>query len=106
TLKGDSAACGFEELSSLAHQLEDVLTPELAASTKGKLVEAVLTCADIFAALLTCYREGTQPPTSATVRAIAAVRDQIRELVATPEPRHIVPYKLTGRFAWTEYEQI
>ena len=106
TLKGDSAACGFEELSSIAHQLEDVLTPEIAASTKGKLVEAVLSAADIFAALLTCYREGRQPPTAATVRAIATVRERIRELVATPEPRHIVPYKLTGRFAWTEYEQI
>jgi two-component system chemotaxis sensor kinase CheA len=106
TLKGDSAACGFEELSSLAHQLEDVLTPEIAASSKGKLVEAVLSAADIFAALLTCYREGAQPPTAATVRAVATVRERIRELVATPEPRHIVPYKLTGRFAWTEYEQI
>ena len=106
TLKGDSAACGFEELSSLAHQLEDVLTPEIAASTKGKLVEAVLTCADIFAALLTCYREGSQPPTAATIRAIAAVRERIRELVSTPEPRHIVPYKLSGRFAWTEYEHV
>ena len=30
TLKGDSAACGFRELSELAHELEDVLTPELA----------------------------------------------------------------------------
>ena len=30
TLKGDSAACGYSELSSLAHELEDVLTPELA----------------------------------------------------------------------------
>lgn len=106
TLKGDSAACGFEELSSLAHQLEDVLTPEVAASTKGKLVEAVLSAADIFAALLTCYREGTRPPTAATVRALATVRERIRELVATPEPRHIVPYNLTGRFAWSEYEQI
>lgn len=106
TLKGDSAACGFEELSSLAHQLEDVLSPEIAASSKGKLVEAVLSAADIFVALLTCYREGTQPPTAATVRAVATVRERIRELVVTPEPRHIVPYKLTGRFAWTEYEQI
>lgn len=106
TLKGDSAACGFEELSSLAHQLEDVLTPEIAASTEGKLVEAVLSAADIFAALLTCYREGTRSPTASTVRATAAVRERIRELVANPEPRHIVPYKLTGRFAWTEYEQV
>src|SRR5271155_1020824 len=30
TLKGDSAACGFRQLSELAHELEDVLVPELA----------------------------------------------------------------------------
>jgi chemotaxis protein histidine kinase CheA len=29
TLKGDSAACGFRELSELAHGLEDLLTPAL-----------------------------------------------------------------------------
>src|SRR6185437_11047330 len=65
TLKGDSAACGFEELSGLAHQLEDVLTPEIAVSSKGKLVEAVLGAADMFEALLLAYREGSQPPTMA-----------------------------------------
>ena len=35
TLKGDSAACGFRELSELAHELEDVLTPELAQQHAG-----------------------------------------------------------------------
>ncbi len=35
TLKGDSAACGFRELSELAHELEDVLTPELAQAARG-----------------------------------------------------------------------
>ena len=100
TLKGDSAACGFEELSSLAHQLEDVLTPEIAAGSKGKLVEAVLSAADVFDAMLNAYREGSAAP------AGAAVREIIRELVATPEPKHIVPYKLSGRFGWSEYEQI
>src|SRR5207248_5884912 len=28
------------------------------------------------------------------------------QLVTRPEPKNIVPYKLSGRFAWTEYEQI
>ena len=28
TLKGDAAACGFAELSDLAHELEDALVPE------------------------------------------------------------------------------
>ena len=31
TLKGDSAGCGYRELSELAHGLEDILTPETAA---------------------------------------------------------------------------
>ena len=35
TLKGDSAACGFRELSELAHELEDVLTPELTQQHAG-----------------------------------------------------------------------
>ena len=100
TLKGDAAACGFEELSNLAHELEDVLTPEVAANSKGKLAEIVLQAADIFSAMLTAYRSSEPIPSP------AAVREQIRQLVAHPEPRHIVPYKLTGHFAWTEYEQM
>ena len=33
TLKGDSAACGYRQLSELAHDFEDVLTPELVRDT-------------------------------------------------------------------------
>jgi two-component system, chemotaxis family, sensor kinase CheA len=98
TLKGDSAACGFEELSTLAHELEDVLTPEVAGSSKGKLAEIVLHAADLFSAMLAAYRGETPQPSP------AAVREQIRQLVAVPEPKHIVPYKLSGHFAWSEYE--
>ncbi|PYY18811.1 MAG: hypothetical protein DMG60_06910 [Acidobacteria bacterium] len=100
TLKGDSAACGFEELSSLAHDLEDVLTPELARTNGRKLAEIVLAAADVFSSMLDAYR-GEAPIPSA-----APIREQIRQLVARPEPKNIVPYKLSGRFAWTEYEQI
>ena len=32
TLKGDAAACGFRELSELAHEFEDALAVETAAS--------------------------------------------------------------------------
>jgi len=100
TLKGDSAACGFEELSQLAHDLEDVLTPQLAASNGAKLAEIVLAAADVFTSMLAAYREGTAVPSA------APIREQIRQLVARPEPKNIVPYKLSGRFAWTEYEQV
>src|SRR5581483_1007730 len=46
TLKGDSAACGFKELSELAHELEDALKPELAATAGNALAELVLSSAD------------------------------------------------------------
>jgi two-component system chemotaxis sensor kinase CheA len=100
TLKGDSAACGFQDVSSLAHELEDVLTPEVAVGSNGKLAEIVLSAADIFSAMLAAHRASGSPPSP------APLRERIRELVARPEPKHIVPYKLSGRFAWTEYEQM
>jgi two-component system chemotaxis sensor kinase CheA len=99
TLKGDAAACGFEELSTLAHDLEDVLTVEVAATSGIMLAEIVLNAADLFAAMLAAYRSESSPPSP------TAVREQIRQLVARPEPKHIVPYKLSGHFAWTESER-
>src|SRR5579864_2416557 len=48
TLKGDSAACGYTELSELAHQLEDLLTPEMAEKHHDTLAEIVLLSADTF----------------------------------------------------------
>lgn len=100
TLKGDSAACGFEELSQLAHDLEDVLTPQIAASNGRKLAEIVLAAADVFGSMLVAFRETSAMPSA------ALIREQIRQLVARPEPKNIVPYKLSGRFAWSEYEQV
>jgi two-component system chemotaxis sensor kinase CheA len=100
TLKGDAAACGLGELSTLAHDLEDVLTVEVAATSGTKLAEIVLNAADLFAAMLVAYRSESSSPSP------TAVREQIRQLVSRPEPKHIVPYKLSGHFAWTEYEQI
>ena len=56
TLKGDSASCGYRELSALAHLLEDVLTPETFASNASALPEVVLTAADTFDEMLAAYR--------------------------------------------------
>src|SRR6202023_3660264 len=39
TLKGDSAACGYYELSELAHELEDVLSPQLGEARRSQLPE-------------------------------------------------------------------
>ena len=50
--------------------------------------------------MLDAYRGEGQLPSA------APIREKIRQLVARPEPKNIVPYKLSGRFAWTEYEHI
>jgi len=98
TLKGDSAACGYTELSELAHALEDVLRPEIAATSKNALAEVVLIAADTFSSMLSAYRGNLQPP------AGEELRRQILSL--TRKPAGNVRYKLQARFVWSEYEQI
>ena len=48
TLKGDAAACGLKELSALAHQFEDALSLETAA-TQTAVAEIAFAAADVFA---------------------------------------------------------
>ncbi len=98
TLKGDSAACGYADLSELAHELEDVLTPEIAARHNGRIAEVVLTAADTFHEMLSAYRSKTQPPAPEGVRA------QIKSLVAAPATPARAAFAPV--FAWTEYEQV
>jgi two-component system chemotaxis sensor kinase CheA len=98
TLKGDSAACGYQDLSELAHLLEDALTPELAAQAKGALAEAVLIAADTFSSMLSAYREGMQPPDGEELK---------QQISNVTRPVKIASHaKLQARFIWTEYEQI
>lgn len=80
TLKGDSAACGFKPLSELAHDLEDLLTPELVIERGAAVAEIVLAAADSFHAMLGSYRGNLQPPD------ISELREHIRKLVKHPEP--------------------
>jgi two-component system chemotaxis sensor kinase CheA len=98
TLKGDSAACGYTELSETAHALEEVLRPEIAAMSKQALAEVVLIAADTFSSMLSAYRGSLQPP------AGEELKQHILSL--TRKPASHVPYKLQARFVWSEYEQI
>ncbi|HLY98815.1 MAG TPA: chemotaxis protein CheA [Candidatus Angelobacter sp.] len=99
TLKGDSAACGFQEFSELAHQLEDVLTHQNGHSANGALADIVLIAADTFGSMLSAYRGSMQPPSGDELRS------QILRLAQMPASSNGKPGKLQGRFAWSEYEQ-
>jgi two-component system chemotaxis sensor kinase CheA len=105
TLKGDSAACGFHKLSELAHELEDVLTPQIAHARGAELAELVLAAADSFGAMLTAYQRKVDPP---SVAALHALIQRLLEAPPTagvsaggPSPGHV-----PARFEWTEYEQL
>ncbi|HET9695842.1 MAG TPA: chemotaxis protein CheA [Terriglobales bacterium] len=99
TLKGDSAACGFRELSDLAHELEDVLTPELATAASAAIAELVLSAADMFDALLAAYRGNMQPPKGDPLRTMIA--RILKDPAATKAKAELNP-----EFQWTEYERL
>lgn len=99
TLKGDSAACGYQELTTLAHEMENALAPQAAHDAQSSLVEVIFTAADTFQAMLSAYRKGLEPP------AGDALREHIRRIsqkssqnnpVAAPQ-QSFVP-----RFDWNE----
>ncbi|HLK31737.1 MAG TPA: Hpt domain-containing protein, partial [Terriglobales bacterium] len=101
TLKGDSAAVGFRELSQIAHDLEDALTPEVAASTPpAELVELVLHAADMFDGLLAAYRGSLPLPSVEPLRAQIA---KLRSAGTVPKP---AGQASAAPVVWSEYQQI
>jgi len=102
TLKGDSAACGYYQLSELAHELEDVLSPQIGHDRGSKLAEVVLESADSFSAMLAAYQRNIEPPPGEPLRIL------IRSLLSASAKSEIpaaVP-AVAAQFAWTEYEQL
>jgi two-component system chemotaxis sensor kinase CheA len=71
TLKGDAAACGFRELSLLAHEFEDALVGENLAQSAAT-VETALTAADVFGEMLEAYSTGRAVPTAKILRQMIA----------------------------------
>jgi two-component system chemotaxis sensor kinase CheA len=98
TLKGDSAACGFRQLSELAHELEDLLTPALVVERGEAVAEIVLSAADSFHAMLGSYRGNLQPPD------ITELKAHIRKLVAHPGSGFAAE-PVDRRPAWTPEER-
>jgi two-component system, chemotaxis family, sensor kinase CheA len=103
TLKGDSAACGFQKLSELAHELEDALTPQIARVRGAQLAEVVLAAADSFEAMLGAYRRRVEPPAMDALHAMIRALLQA-EVAAAPELAQ--SQDVPAEFAWSEYEQL
>jgi two-component system chemotaxis sensor kinase CheA len=103
TLKGDSAACGFHKLSELAHELEDILTSQVAQQHSSRFAEVVLAAADAFEGMLAAYQHSKKLP------SLEKLHGLIRGLLVdatTPVEVPQTPAGVPANFAWTEYEQL
>jgi len=103
TLKGDSAACGFNKLSEIAHELEDVLSPQVGKAKGTGLAEIVLAAADTFEAMLSAYQRQVEPP------PVDGLRAMIRNLLAGPTNSTTAGVTVAPggtRFEWSEYERL
>jgi two-component system chemotaxis sensor kinase CheA len=99
TLKGDSAACGFRELSELAHELEDALAADSVPS-QISLAEIAFRAADTFSAMLDAYRQGTKLPSVAPVKKI------VRELTGMSDKKPRRTKVERPAVTWSEYEKV
>jgi two-component system, chemotaxis family, sensor kinase CheA len=110
TLKGDAAACGFQELSELAHMLEDALAAEVVAATKVSLAELSFTAADTFSAMLVAYRQESALPETWPLRQMVqqlAAGTEKRSGSAAKKPRATKKPSIDGQpVVWTEYEKL
>jgi two-component system chemotaxis sensor kinase CheA len=112
TLKGDSAACGFHKLSQFAHELEDILTPQVGQKHGARFAEVVLAAADSFEAMLASYQRGKRLPSLEKLRGL--IRGLLVEaapvVVEIPAPQAPVSVpavsEVPASFDWTEYEQL
>lgn len=104
TLKGDSAASGCQKLSELAHELEDVLTPQVGQKHGARFAEVVLAAVDTFEAMLSAYQRGKRLP------SLETIHDLIRGLLVVEEAGKSElkqsPAGVPAAFAWTEYERL
>jgi len=101
TLKGDAAACGFHELSDLAHVMEDALAVEV-VSANDPLAEVAFTAADVFADMLIAYRQvNPLPDTAALRKMVHSMAGSVPEAVTQDSWDHATN---AHRVAWTEYE--
>jgi two-component system chemotaxis sensor kinase CheA len=105
TLKGDSAACGFQALSEIAHELEDILTLKVAQTHGAAVAEVVLAAVDTFEGMLGAYQKQQEPPSAAALRALihglleeAANSGKDTNASGTPS--------IPASFQWNEYERL
>jgi two-component system, chemotaxis family, sensor kinase CheA len=102
TLKGDSAACGFTKLSEISHELEDVLTLQVAQSHGANMAEVVLSAVDQFEGMLSAYQKQVEPPSADAFRTL--IHRLLRAPGSQSKAKDGAASKVPANFRWSEYE--
>ena len=103
TLKGDAAACGYRELSELAHELEDALAVET-ASSHTSLAEVAFTAADIFGSMLSSYRRRSKLTSAEPLRKM--IQQLGEDSSSEKRGKKKVSKAPASKPEWTEYEML
>lgn len=104
TLKGDSAACGFQKLSEIAHELEDILTLQIGQTHGRELAEVVLSAVDTFESMLSAYQKQLEPPPATPLRAL--IQGLLQSPSSPQSSRESAQAEVPATFPWSEYEQL
>jgi two-component system chemotaxis sensor kinase CheA len=102
TLKGDSAACGFSKLSEISHELEDILTMQVAQLHGAALAEVILSAVDLFEGMLSSYQKQLDPPSADPVRTL--IHRLLQSPAGTHKPAVGSASNIPANFRWSEYE--
>lgn len=103
TLKGDSAACGFSKLSEISHELEDVLTLQIAQAHGPAVAEVVLAAVDLFESMLSAYQKQQEPPSADPLRMLIR---RLLQAPATAQTAAGAAPTVPAAFRWNEYETL
>jgi two-component system chemotaxis sensor kinase CheA len=104
TLKGDSAACGFTKLSEISHELEDILTMQVAHLHGAALAEVVLSAVDLFEGMLRAYQKQLEPPSAASFRTL--IHRLLKAPAGTNQASVGASSSIPATFRWNEYESL
>jgi two-component system, chemotaxis family, sensor kinase CheA len=104
TLKGDSAACSFNHLSEIAHELEDVLTLQVAQTHGSELAEVLLSAVDLFESMLGAYQKQQEPPSAAPLRNL--IHHVLKAPLAANTSGESPAPSIPAAFRWNEYESL
>jgi two-component system chemotaxis sensor kinase CheA len=104
TLKGDAAACGFSRLSEIAHELEDVLSPQIGQVQGAKLAEVIFSAVDTFESMLSAYQKQVEPSPPVSLRSL--IQDLLHDANELQDAPKSSSGSLPARFDWSEYERL